>query len=266
MNIDLEEILQKPNIGEIIIRCDIKKLVLNSIYSCNYEFMDKIIRLSFKINKYDENQLILNIIITYLTDVEDNDIPIIRNIIELLMSIGIKPNVYALSTSNLKLRRNFKKICNMQDLTIDDLYRLLYENNIYKSHITNELLINPALRKEINTTFWEGERLLYMASINGNDILVDAILDVNNLILDGTEKIDINIKNIDGSSILHGAALGNDKIAKDTCENRYNIIKKYVLSIDKTIQNTNGETAFDLVKCSNQVTYTKMKLILSTQR
>ena len=63
MNIDLDKILQKPNIVSIINMIDIIQLIINSIICANYEFMFKIIRLSIPINTPENNRAILDIIL-----------------------------------------------------------------------------------------------------------------------------------------------------------------------------------------------------------
>jgi hypothetical protein len=204
-NIDLDKVFENPNIRQIISSLEIDRLIFNAISRNNLELVEKIINLGLPLDinmRYQGKSILEALLSTRINNIYSYlFMKIIKKLKDLKFLYEINNVLQNISVNNIDLYTKIKAILIIPNLTYDSL---LLDKVYSKDYITNEILINPNLIKEINERRNErGQSLLYILCSFKLDHTIFYILNVNEI--SKRFLINVNVQNLYSlSTPLHG--------------------------------------------------------------
>ena len=252
INLDLDEIFKKPNIINILSSIGIYELIYNAITNFNFELVYNIVNIKdIDISgKYLEKSILIMILEKVIVSKINNKL--IIKIIAILLS---KPHesigdiTKIIKYKNIKLYNKIKILLKIPDLTYDMLLHLINDDRDFDSdYITNEILLNTQLLKEINERKVHNDSLLYLVCKKRKLSIFRNLIKVNEI--SNQLLIDVNVKNLENySTPLHGVIWGEHGKINENVANIPIIISELLKNgADKTITNIGGELPINNIR------------------
>jgi len=204
-NIDLDIAFENPNIRQIISSLEIDRLIFNAISKNNLELVERIINLDLPLDinmRYQSRNILEALLLTSINNIYSHlFIKIIKKLLQLGCIYDINNITKIINIKDIDLYIEIKQILDIPNLTYDSLLNTEFIGS--STYVTNEILINLDLIREINDRRNEkGHSLLYILCTK-LDSLIFKIFEVNEISKEFL--INVNVQNIGSlSTPLHG--------------------------------------------------------------